>query len=198
MNCFSLFLPFKTIRFLLIKNTAKLCVALQYLTWLRGFCPLIRGKQTIVCKGFAVSGEEGICLPCCGTRNFCSLLLSKFRPLPPLRLTSSHTGCVSAHRPTPSSRRPWKLISIAKKKNTNRLVDVFFLVAGVGISSCFLQSNLRTSPTYALQKSSVTAKTVGVYRFLTLLQIPSLFLSIKQKTDRVLPIRSLFGCGEGI
>ena len=51
---------------------------------------------------------------------------------------------------------------------------------GEGISSCFLQSNLRTSPTYALQKSSVTAKTVGVYRFLTLFQIP--FLPAFNKT----------------
>jgi len=41
-----------------------------------------------------------------------------------------------------------------------------------GIGSCFLQGNLRVSQTNALQKSSVTAKTVGDYRFLTLFQIP--------------------------
>jgi hypothetical protein len=58
-----------------------------------------------------------------------------------------------------------------------------------GLLSCFLQGKLRNSQTYALQKSSVTAKTVGVYRFLTLFQIPSHLFSIKQKTDRVLPIR---------
>jgi len=48
---------------------------------------------------------------------------------------------------------------------------------GEGISSCFLQSNLQIPPTYALQKSSVTAKTVGGYRFLTLFQNPSLSIA---------------------
>jgi hypothetical protein len=71
------------------------------------------------------------------------------------------------------------------------------LVAGVGISSCFLQSNLRASPTYALQKSSVTAKTVGVYRFLTLFQIPLLLISIKQKRIGVAPIRFRLVAGVG-
>ena len=33
------------------------------------------------------------------------------------------------------------------------------------------------------------AKTVDVYRFLTLFQIPLYLLSIKQKADRLLPIR---------
>jgi len=92
------------------KNEKRTELCLSVFVWLRGFCPLIRGKQTLVCEGFAVSGEEGI-------------------------------------------------------------------------FSCFLQSNIRASPTYALQKSSVTAKTVGVYRFLTLLQIPlNILLNAKRKT----------------
>ena len=59
---------------------------------------------------------------------------------------------------------------------------------GSGISSCFLQSNLRISPTYALQKSSVTAKTVGVYCFLTLFQIPPLLLSLKTNVKSISPL----------
>ena len=57
-----------------------------------------------------------------------------------------------------------------------------------GIFSYFLQSNLRASPTYALQKSSVTAKTVGDYRFLTLFQIPPLLLSLKTNVKSISPL----------
>ena len=90
------------------------------------------------------------------------------------------------------------VLPLDKGKANDSLRGVCRLRLRKGISSCFLQSNLRASPTYALQKSSVTAKTVGVYRFLTLLQIPPYLLLIKQRTDRLLPIRSLFGCGGGI
>ena len=82
---------------------------------------------------------------------FCSLLLSKFRPLPPLRLTSSPTGCVSAHRPTTSSvgrdnSYPYQ------KESTNLLVDAFFLVAGVGFEPHGLRVMSPTSYQAALPR----------------------------------------------
>ena len=48
----------------------------------------------------------------------------------------------------------------------------------------FCNANKKTQ-TYGCKKSSVTAKTVGVYRFLTLLQIPPNYLTtIKLKKEQ--------------
>ena len=143
------FLLLKTIRYLLIKNTAKPYVALlvshlsfdlrvSWVWWGGDLAPVRPSPINGGCPPFSPTDK----LP--------------FGNFLPIQIPSS---------------------SLTKQKTDRQSSIRFRLVAGRGISSCFLQSNLRASPTNALQKSSVTAKTIDTYRFLTLLQIPSILLS---------------------
>jgi len=109
------------------------------------------------------------------SQNFdhCHLFASFYHPLGALRLIAA----------LPSSRRSWKnkLISHNKKKNTNLLVDVFFLVAGVGISSCLFATQLQKLKLMVAKSLRSPLKICGAtHIFLTLLQIPhKLFNAIK-------------------
>ena len=104
--------------------------------WLRGI-PLL-GEMSLVTKGLPSSARRWDLLAllwypkffvrfCSQNFDHCHLFASLYHPLGALRLIAT----------LPSYRRSWKnkLVSHNKKKNTNLLVDVFFLVAGVGFAS---------------------------------------------------------------
>ena len=130
------------VRFLLIKNTAKPYVALQYLTWLRAF-PLVKGRgEHCSSRGLPSSARRWdlFALLWCPkffvrfcSQNFdhCHLFASLYHPLGALRLIA----------PLPSSRRSWKnkphLHNI--KNNDRFLPTVIFSGCGSGI--CFSRAS---------------------------------------------------------
>ena len=95
------------IRCLLIKNTAKPYVALQYLTWLRDFCPLLRGKYTQSMRGLPSPAEEGAFLLdfCKAINGTLQLVLCKKPSVTAKNMRSNAYFFNATSNPTPQSRQ---------------------------------------------------------------------------------------------
>ncbi len=106
-----------------------------------GFLPLDKGKVNEVHEGLAVSGEEGICLPCCGTRNFLFAFAHKISTIAtssPRFITHWVRFGSSPHSLRPEGRGRTNSFLITKK-NTNLLVDFFLFGCESGI--CFSRAS---------------------------------------------------------